>query len=70
MAAVLTLLNRSAIPVSTKVSTVSAQILRRIKRTSPAVPYPKIKKILKDYLDDLGAMGYSYEWRLRVLTSN
>ena len=69
MAAKLTMLARSALPSNTKVATASAEILRRIKRSSTALSQGDVEKILVDYMDDLCGMGYGLEWRKRVLTS-
>ena len=58
MAAKITMLARSALPSNTKVATASAEILRRIKRSSTALSQEEVEKILVDYMDDLCGMGY------------
>ena len=47
----------------------SSEIIRRLKCTSTDVPEEKFVSILKDYMDDLAAMGYSLKWREEVLHS-
>ena len=69
MAARLTMLSRSALSNNSKVATVSAEVVRRLKRTSTAISRTKYEEILMGYMDDLAGMGYGCEWRLRVLRS-
>ena len=65
----LTMLRRSAVPESTKVSTMSSEILRRWKCTSEGVGAPDFRRITVEYIDSLTAMGYSLEWRKKVVSS-
>ena len=69
MAATLTMLARSAIPEGSKVATVSAEIIRRLKRTSTFLGTGVFEQIIRKYMDDLAAMGFSHQWRKKVLTS-
>ena len=69
MSSKLTMLARSALSNNCKVSTASAEVLRRLKRTSTALNQETVEQILKDYMDDLCGMGYGLEWRIRVLRS-
>ena len=70
MAAKLTILSRSAIPTNTKVSTASEEILRRLKRSSTALGQDEIEEILINYMDELAGMGFTMEWRQKVLRSS
>ena len=63
------MLARSAIPEGSKVATVSAEIIRRLKRTSTYLGTGVFEQIIRKYMDDLAAMGFSHQWRKRVLTS-
>ena len=69
MSAKLTMLARSALPNNCKVATASAEVLRRLKRTSTALSQETVERILMDYMDDLCGMGYGLDWRTRVLRS-
>ena len=60
MAATLTMLARSAIAEGTKVATASAELLRRLKRTSTYLGTETVEDILMKYMDDLAAMGFPY----------
>ena len=68
MAATLTMLARSAIAEGTKVATASAEIQRRLKRTSTYLSTGTHERILRKYMDDLAAMGFPHQWRRKVLT--
>ena len=65
----LTMLKRSAQPENMKVSTVSSEILRRLKNTSEHVGKELNEKILTRYMDELSAMEYSSLWREKMLES-
>ena len=67
MANPLTMLRRSAVPEGTKVATVSQEILRRWRNTSLGVGRKKVEQVTKEYMDNLAAMGYPWEWRNKVL---
>merc|ERR1711954_282860 len=69
VAAKLSILQRSAMPERMKVSTMTAEILRRLKYTSLGVGRDQQERILKDFMNDLTAMGYSHAWRTNVLES-
>ena len=58
MAAKLTMLSRSALSSNCKVATASAEVLRRLKRTSTAISKDRYEEILMEYMDDLAGMGY------------
>ena len=61
MSSRLTMLARSALSNNWKVSTASAEVLRRLKRTSTALNQETAEKIIMDYMDDLCGMGYGLE---------
>ena len=62
-------MRRSAVGEGTKVATTSDEIMRRIKTTDTFTSGRDMKEILTEYMDNLIGMGYSYEWRVKVLTS-
>ena len=62
------MLARSAIAEGTKVATASAEIQRRLKRTSTYLGTGTHETILRKYMDDLAAMGFPHQWRKKVLT--
>ena len=41
--------------------------IRRLKNTSLAIGQAEVEKILKQYMDDLAAMGYQFDWRRKIL---
>ena len=63
MAAKLTTLSRSAAPESSKVSTATAEVLRRWKNTSVNLTKQTFEEITLDYSDDLSAKGFSTKWK-------
>ena len=63
------MLSRTALPNSTKVATATAEVLRRIKRTSIYASKETFQQEIKQYMDDLAGMGYQLSWRLEVLRS-
>merc|ERR1711954_579420 len=67
MATPYTILRRSAIPENTKVATMSAEISRRLKRTSTLLSKEDNKVIIREFVDSLLAMGYPTEWIRKVL---
>merc|ERR1711954_12723 len=69
MATRIGILSRSALMEDTKVSTVSAEFTRRWKNTSVYCSQEDFEEVTKQFLDDLEGMGYSREWRLKVLLS-
>ena len=66
----MTILKRSAQLEGMKVSSMSAEIQRRLKTTSEYNPRSVYEDILKTFMDDLSAMGYSKMWRKKVLESS
>ena len=48
-------------------ATFSNELLRRIKTTQLGVSQEDLEEILKELMDDLTAMGYTSEWREKVL---
>ena len=50
-----------------KVSTATAEFLRRWRNCSTWTSPNKMKEITKDYADDLLGMGYQEEWIRRVI---
>ena len=52
-----------------KVSTCSQEILRRWKTTSEYCYKDVYENITREYIDDLAGMGYTPQWRQKVLTS-
>ena len=69
MAAILTTLARSAAPESSKVSTATAEVIRRWKNTSTLLSKEEFERITLDYSDDLSAMGFSTKWKRNVFMS-
>merc|ERR1711954_206549 len=69
MATRIGILSRSALMEDTKVSTVSAEFTRRWKNTSVYCSQEDFEGVTKEYLNDLEGMGYSREWRYKVLLS-
>ena len=63
----LTILERSAMPEGVKVATFSSEILRRLKTTSTGISQEESEEIILDMMDDLTAMGYSQQWKEKVL---
>ena len=63
----LNILRRSAMPEGLKVATTSQEILRRLKTSGEYLPKETTEEILKKYMDNLSAMGYSHAWKKKVL---
>ena len=63
------ILKRSVLAEGTKVSTASAEILRRLKTFSIHANKFMVEETLIEYMDNLLGMGYSEEWRQKVLTN-
>ena len=66
----MTILCRSAQPEGMKVSTMSAEIRRRMKTTCEENSQEVHEEILREFMDDLSAMGYPMKWRKKVLESS
>merc|ERR1711954_45680 len=47
----------------------TSEILRRLKCTSLGVGREKQERRLRNFMNDLAAMGYSHEWRSNVMES-
>ena len=67
MSSRLGIINRSAVPEKTKVTTATDEILRRLKNTHTRLGREKVEEILVQYMDDLQGMGYPHQWRKNVL---
>ena len=65
----LCILKRSALPEQVKVTTATQELLRRWKTSSLEVDTEEMEKITTRYMDNLMAMGYTLEWRVKVLKS-
>ena len=65
----ITILQRSAMPEAVKVATFSSEILRRLKTTSVYLGKEETEEILSTFMEDLKVMGYTEEWRAKVLRS-
>ena len=63
------ILGRSACPEKQKVSTATAEYLRRWKNTSTLAEKEEIETITIDYSDELAGMGYSVNWRRNVISA-
>ena len=63
------MLRRSAMPESIKVATFSSEIIRRLKTTHVGIDQHIIEGILLELMNDLIAMGYTEDWRQKVLKS-
>ena len=54
-------------PESVKVATFSNEILRRLKTSDTEVSQTEMEEILIQLMDDLTAIGYTQEWKEKVL---
>ena len=54
-------------PESIKVATFSNEILRRLKTTHMEANQEDCERILIELMDNLAAMGYTEEWREKVM---
>ena len=63
------LLKRSALSENTKVSSASAEYMRRWKNCSLGLSKKQMEEITMDYSDALCGMGYPTDWIARVLKS-
>ena len=68
MANKIVILKRSALPEGTKVATMVSEIHRRWKNTWEVAPKSVFEEITKNFMDNLAGMGYSFEWRKKVLS--
>ena len=66
----LSILKRSAVGEGTKVSTAAAEIQRRFKNNSINSDRDKVEDTIMEYMECLIGMGYSEEWRIKLLTSS
>ena len=67
MASRLGILRRSNFTEGVKVSTATAEFLRRWRNCSTCTSPQKMTEITRDYADDLLRMGYQEEWARRVI---
>ena len=67
MASRIGILRRSGIMEGTKVSTASAEFIRRWKNTTIFCSREIFEKITREYAEDLRGMRYEEEWVARVL---
>ena len=67
MANPMTILQRSAMPENVKVATISNEILRRLKCSSTALSKRTMETVISEYMGNLEGMGYTPEWRTKVL---
>ena len=65
----LTILKRSAMPESLKVSTFTSELRRRLRTTSPYLSKEVNEEIILDMMDDLCSMGYDEKWRENIVRS-
>ena len=66
----LTVMSGSPLPEGTKVATATQEILRRLKASSLDIEQREMEEILITLMDDLNTIGYSEEWREKVLMSS
>ena len=64
-----TILRQSAMPESVKVATFSNKILRRLKTSHVGANQEDMEDFILNLMDELTAMGYTQEWRERVLNA-
>ena len=69
MANPISMLERSAVSDSSKRSTAGNEIVRRIKNHSLNVSRELVEGFIAEYIDCRIGMGYSKEWREKVLAS-
>ena len=67
MANTLSNLHDSATPEGMKAATVSQEIIRRYKNCSRDLHPSVVEGVLRQYMSELEAGGYSLQWRQRVL---
>ena len=67
MATKLNMIARTALSETCKVATATAEVLRRLKRTSTFLGGSTFKETLTEYMDDLTGMGYPLDWRKEVV---
>ena len=67
MTSQINILLQSAIPEATKVSTACAELTRRWKTTSAYCSKTEFERITKTYMDNLTGMGYTLEWKTRII---
>ena len=65
----LTILQCSAMPEGMKVATMANEVKRRLKLSSTELDQEESEEVLKTYMEELSAMGYSESWRTNVLRS-
>ena len=63
----LTILRRSAMAEGVKVATAVQECMRRWRNSSTGLGRTSMEMITLDYMDRLTAMGYTEEWRARIL---
>ena len=61
------ILNRSAVPEKTKVTTATDEILRRWRNTCANLDREVFEEITREFMDDLNGMGYPKQWRMNAL---
>ena len=57
------IINKSAVPEKTKVTTATDEILMRLKNTHTRLGREEVEEILVEYMDDLSGIGYPHQWR-------
>ena len=57
----------NAIPEQQKVSTTTQEVIRRLKNTSRDLPPEEVENVIMTYMEELGAGGYSEDWRMRII---
>ena len=62
-----TILERSAVSMSTKRNTIFQEIIRRIRNTSPDHPWTTTAWTLTEYMNKLQISGYNHRFRYNVL---
>ena len=63
------MLQRFAVPDSSKVSTAVNEVVRRLKTHSLESDSQMVENCLVQYMDNLRGMGYNQAWREQVLTT-
>ena len=59
----------SAAPEGQKLATISQEIIRKAKNTSRDLPVQELKRVLKQYMDELILGGCNLEFRVKVLNA-
>ena len=63
----MTILRRIAMAEGDKVATVVQEVMRRWRKSSTGLGKETMEKMMLENMNRLAAMGYTVEWRTRIL---